>query len=150
MKKALLLFAMALCVKASYGQHNIFMNIVENKLLCTEDRLVYFLEDNSFIRKSQTFSHQYANNGAIFNTAISYDNGCYALYSTDNAKEYERIVKEITAVAEKKYSPDKKEYYACTTKRIHNVHFVFLGFVPQSNAYEIKIYQNPGWDEMVY
>lgn len=150
MRKVLLLLIAIFSVHASHAQYGIFKHAIENKLLCKEDRFVYFLENNSFSRDGNTFYHQYVENGQIYNSKITYDNPCYVIYNTDNVEEYKRIAADVKEVSEKRYTSDKREYYVCDTRNVHNVQIIFLGFLPRAGAYEIKVYQNPDWEEISY
>lgn len=150
MKKLLLLCSISFLAYTSYSQDYVFMQLVENKILCKEDRLVNFLETNSFTRNHRTFHREYNTNGKAYFTDVIYDEQCYATYRTNSRAEYRSIEKRLAELCSKETGPNKGEYYTCNIKLIYGVQVTLSGYLSSEDIYEIKIYQNPGWDESNY
>lgn len=150
MKKVFLLFSVLFLAHTSFSQDYVFMQLIENKLLCREDRLVNFLETNSFVRNHRSFHRDYSANGKAYFTDLVYDNECYAIYRTNSRAEYKSIEKRVNELCSKETGPNKGEYYTCNIKRIYGVQVTLSGYQSSEEIYELKIYQNPGWEESTY
>ncbi|MES2701656.1 MAG: hypothetical protein V4649_03405 [Bacteroidota bacterium] len=150
MRKVLLSLFILFSAHATYSQDQVFMRMLENKILCKEDRLVNFLETNSFVRDHRTFHREYSYNAQLYFTDIVYDNECYALYRTNSKREYMAIQKNISGLCDKELGPKNGVYYSCNIRSVYGVQVVLSGYQSRSEAYEIKIYQNPGWEENSY
>lgn len=152
MKKAALFIILALSCSASFAQHSIFMQIIENKMICNkEDELTYFLQAKSFERQNENrYYHYYADRGEFYYTLIINDNDCYVTYRTDNAKDYNKIKAAITSTCAKELAADKSVSYVCNNKRVRDVQIMFPGYSQKDNFYEILVYQNPEQHELPY
>jgi hypothetical protein len=142
MKKIILLAATLLSSHASFCQPDVFMKLLENKLLCTDDRLVNFLETNGYSRHSNTFRRQFADQGEFYYSEIINDNLCYATYRTDSKREYERIKNKVQQLCKKETVADRSLVCNCNVKRMYNVQITFLDYLSKKNYYEIKLFQN--------
>lgn len=142
MKKIVLLAATVLSSHASFCQPEVFMKLIENKLLCTDDRLVNFLETNGYTRTHHTFHRQFPDQGKFYYSAIINDNMCYATYRTDNKREYEMIKARIQKLCAQEPVNDRMPVFNCNVQRMYNVQITFLDYLTERNAYEIKIFQN--------
>lgn len=147
MKKVLLSITISLISYTSFGQYSIFMKMLENKILCNEDRLVNLLEHNDYSRVNNTnFHYEYIHKGEMQHVNIAYDNNCYALYTTTDAAEYNLIKKKVNELCSKEVAQDNSIFYNCDANRMHHVQLFFLGYFPNA-GYEIKIYQYPKWED---
>lgn len=150
MKQLFILFSTLFFAQESFSQDYVFTKLIENKILCREDRLINFLETNSYVRNRRTFHREYNYNGQPYFTDIIYDNECYAIYRTNNRSEYRSIEKHVAELCSKEIAPNNAVYYACNIKRMYGVQVTMAGYLSSENVYEIKIFQNPGWEENSY
>lgn len=152
MKTVLLFLLLATSSGITYAQHNIFMEILENKKICNkEDELTYFLQANSFERQNEDhYYHHYALNGEFYTTCIINQNECYVIYRTNNAKDYNQIKATITGTCHKEYAADRSVSYVCNTNRIQDAQLFFSGYSQAEKVYEIMVYQNPENHEVPY
>jgi hypothetical protein len=152
MKHVLLFLLLATSSGITYAQHNIFMEILENKKICNkEDELTYFLQANSFERQNEDhYYHHYALNGEFYTTCIINQNECYVVYRTNNAKDYNQIKATITGTCHKEYAADRSVSYVCNTNRIQDAQVFFSGYSQAEKVYEIMVYQNPDNHEVPY
>src|SRR4051812_42188237 len=125
MKKALFSLLLLAAANTSFSQDQVFMRLLENKILCKEDRLVNFLETNSFARSHRSFHREYSYNAQLFYTDIVYDNECYAIYRTNSRKEYNSIVHSVAEICNKEVGPKNGTYYSCNIHHIYGVQVVF-------------------------
>jgi len=152
MKKILLTLLISLPCCAAMAQHSLFMQILENKKICNkEDELTYFLQAKSFVRNVENqYQHHYAVGGTFYTTTIVNDNECYAIYRTNNVKDYNKIKATITSMCSKELAADKTVCYVCDIQRIRDVQIMFSGYSEKDKNYEILIYQNPKEHEVPY
>ncbi|MCF8449385.1 MAG: hypothetical protein K9G49_05875 [Taibaiella sp.] len=152
MKHVLLFLLLTTSSGITYAQHNIFMEILENKKICNkEDELTYFLQANSFERQNEDhYYHHYALNGEFYTTCIINQNECYVIYRTNNAKDYNRIKATVTGTCHKEYAADRSVSYVCNTNRIQDAQVFFSGYSQAEKMYEIMVYQNPDNHEVPY
>ena len=152
MKKMLFTLLISLPCHAAIAQHSIFMQILENKKICNkEDELTYFLQANSFVRNIENqYQHHYAVAGTFYTTTIINDNECYAIYRTNNVKDYNKIKATITTKCSKELAADKTVCYVCDAQRMRDVQIMFSGYSEKDKNYEILIYQNPQEHELPY
>lgn len=151
MKKILLTLIISLPCYAATAQHSIFMQILENKKICNkEDELTYFLQSKSFERSENQYQHHYAVAGTFYTTTIINENECYAIYRTNNVKDYNKIKATITTKCSKELAADKTVCYVCDAQRMRDVQIMFSGYSEQDKNYEILIYQNPKENELPY
>jgi hypothetical protein len=150
MKKLFFIASLALSAYASTAQEYVFGKLLENKLLCKEDRLVNFLETNSFKRSQSTFHREYSFNGESYFTDIVFENDCYAIYRTNSRTEYKNIEKHVREMCDKEVGPDNAVYYGCNIKRMYGAQVFLTGLLSREGVYEIKIFQNPKWEEDSY
>lgn len=152
MKKVLLFAGIILSCNASFAQMSVFMKMIENKMLCNkEDQFTYFLQTNSYERKSGNhYLHYYNEGNNAYFVDIENENECYITYKTDNVKDYNRIKARITTACAKEYAKDKTVSFICNSMRVQDVQIIFVGYSTESEAYEIKVYQNPHSHELPY
>lgn len=152
MKRMFLFLSLFVSCVMAYGQHSIFMQILENKKICNkEDELTYFLQAKSFDRANEDhYYHRYAVNGEFYTTCIINRNECYVVYQTDNAKDYNKIKAAIASLCDKELAADKSVSYICNSKRIQDVQVIFSGYLQAEKVYEIMVYQNPDQHEAPY
>jgi len=152
MKKLLLFVIIIMSGHAAFCQMSVFMKMIENKMICNkEDQLTYFLQANGYERQSgNNYLHNYTEGHEAFYTAIVNENECYALYRTNNLKDYNRIKNTITGKCAREYAADKSMCYVCNAMKVQDVQIIFTGYLQASQSYEIKIFQNPNPHKLPY
>jgi hypothetical protein len=152
MKKLLLLAVLLISGSGAYCQMNIFMKIIENKMICNkEDQFTYFLQSNSYERKNENnYMHYYTERGEPYYVDIINENECYATYRTNNVKDYNQIKSAISTACPKEYSKDKAVSYICNSRRVQDVQIIFVGYSKENDSYDIEIFKNPHSHELPY
>jgi hypothetical protein len=152
MKKMILFLFLVTGSVVSFGQYELFMEILENKKICNkEDELTYFLQSKSFERQNEDhYYHYYTVDREMYTTCLINQNECYAIYHTDNASDYNKIKAAITKTCQKEYAADKSVSYICNEGRIQDVQIIFSGYLQMDKVYEIMIFQNPNHHELPY
>lgn len=152
MRKVFLFMVTIISCNASFAQMSLFMKLIENKMICNkEDQFTYFLQSNAYERRNENhYYHYYVERGQAYYVDIINENECYAIYRTDNAKDYSRIKTAITTACAKEYAKDKSVSYICNNRRVQDVQIIFDGYSKDGGYYEVKVFQNPGAHELPY